>query len=324
MPDDIRLKVGLFTHFKMNRLVRRIGYEGGFKLIQLFAWAAVNRPNGDLSGMEAADIEDAVHWGGDSGKFVEVMREVGFIDGTEFAYRLHDWTEHNPWAASSEERSESSKWAALCRRYGRDGAAERMPGYAERMRSACEPHAAGTAVSENRICPVSDAVTDPVPVTDPASVSVSVSVSDSDTDPSGRVATPLALAPPPAARPRRTGDSKTGATWNAYSAAYRMRYGVDPVRNAKSSALLSQLVDRVGAEDAPQVAAYYVGHNSAYYVGRGHQLHCLVADAEKLRTEWATRRQITGAEARQVERTQQNGDVWTGLLKGRAAANVEQ
>src|SRR5699024_4101428 len=48
--------------------------------------------------------------------------------------------EHNPWAAGAKDRSESARWAALCKRYGREEAANRMPDYAARMHSACDPH----------------------------------------------------------------------------------------------------------------------------------------------------------------------------------------
>ena len=66
-----------------------------------------------------------------------------------------------------------------------------------------------------------------------------------------------------------------------------------PVRNAKVNGMLARFCSRVPADEAPHIAAYYLGHNSAYYVQRGHPADCLLADAEKLRTEWATNRQTT-------------------------------
>lgn len=89
----------------------------------------------------------------------------------------------------------------------------------------------------------------------------------------------------------------TGPTWDAYAAAYQGRYGVLPVRNATVNTQLANLVKRIGAEDAPQVAAFYVGHNSPFYVRRGHVVGALLADAEKLRTEWATNHRIDGGNA---------------------------
>lgn len=98
----------------------------------------------------------------------------------------------------------------------------------------------------------------------------------------------------------------TTPVWFGYATAYEARYGVPPVRNAKVNGQLKTLLARLGAADAPEVAAFYVGHPSAYYVTRGHSVDCLLADCEKLRTEWATGRQINAQTARQQERTAAN------------------
>jgi hypothetical protein len=99
---------------------------------------------------------------------------------------------------------------------------------------------------------------------------------------------------------------KSSDTWKSYSAAYGRRYAVDPVRNAKVNAQLAQFVDRVGAAEAPEIAAFFVNHPSAYYGTRGHSIACLLADAEKLRTEWATNRTINGTTQRRQEATAAN------------------
>lgn len=104
-------------------------------------------------------------------------------------------------------------------------------------------------------------------------------------------------------------------TWAAYSAAYRGRYGVDPVRNAQVNAQLAMLVKKLGAEEAPAVAAFYVGHQAQFYVAKGHAVGPLVADAEKLRTEWATGRQVTSTQARQADRSQATFNAFAPLLE---------
>jgi uncharacterized protein YdaU (DUF1376 family) len=103
------------------------------------------------------------------------------------------------------------------------------------------------------------------------------------------------------------------AVWDAYATEYANRYGVAPVRNAKSNALCKQLVARLGA-DAPQVAAFFVRHSKQFYVLKGHQLTALIGDAETLRTEWATGRRVTATSARQADRTQSTGDVFAALI----------
>ena len=101
------------------------------------------------------------------------------------------------------------------------------------------------------------------------------------------------------ASPRVTG--KSVATWDAYASAYACRYGVMPVRNQTVNSCLSRLVDRLGAEDAPHVAAFYVTHNAQWYVSKMHPVNLLLADAEKLRTEWATGTKMTSVAVKNAE-----------------------
>lgn len=114
------------------------------------------------------------------------------------------------------------------------------------------------------------------------------------------------------------------AVWGAYSAAYKSRYGVEPIRNATINAQVKQLVRRLGHDDAPSVAAFYVGHNGRYYVEKLHPIGACLTDAEKLRTEWATGRRMSGGKAREIERIQDNRDTFAAAaeaLKNRGRGN---
>lgn len=95
--------------------------------------------------------------------------------------------------------------------------------------------------------------------------------------------------------------AKSAATWEAYAGAYRRRYGVEPVRNSKTNAQLCQLVDRLGAEEAPSVAEFFLAHNKPLYVSARHPTNLLVQDAEGLRTQWATGVKATTTEAKSAE-----------------------
>jgi hypothetical protein len=114
---------------------------------------------------------------------------------------------------------------------------------------------------------------------------------------------------------RAAPTAATAGAWNSYSTAYRERYGVDPVRNARVNGQVAQFVARVGAEDAPAVAAFYVAHPDAFYVRRGHPVGSLLADAEKLRTEWATGRTVTATRARQVDRAATTHDIVEEIIR---------
>jgi len=111
-------------------------------------------------------------------------------------------------------------------------------------------------------------------------------------------------------------------TWAAYRMAYRLRHGVDPVRNAKVNTNVRDLVKRLGREEAPQVAGWFVGVNEQYAVKRMHDLGVLLAGAEAYRTQWATGRQVTATSAQHTDQTQSNlsaaDEAKAILAKGRA------
>jgi hypothetical protein len=111
-------------------------------------------------------------------------------------------------------------------------------------------------------------------------------------------------------KPKPRKKAKSTETWNAYSTAYTNRYGEPPPRNAKQNSLCCQLVDRLGATEAPQVAAYYLNSRNQYHVQRGHSLQALVGDCESLRTAWKTGNQITQTQAREDDRLHATGAGW--------------
>lgn len=101
--------------------------------------------------------------------------------------------------------------------------------------------------------------------------------------------------------------------WSSYSTAYFDKYGTEPVRNAKVNSQVSQLGQRLG-EDAPHVAGWFLSHKNGWYAQKMHSVDCLLSDAEKLRTEWATGTQMTQAMARQVDKSSGSGNVFLKLI----------
>lgn len=162
--QDARISTSLPGHHKTKKLAKRIGPVGCWHLVCLFLWAAANRSDGTLAGMTDEDVELAADWSGDDGAFVAALKTVGFLDGAEGAYAIHDWEDHNPWAAGAEARSAKSKWAALCKQHGRREAAKIMPEYAVRFDSSSQPNepskpdalpdsASGTPVADSGSAP---------------------------------------------------------------------------------------------------------------------------------------------------------------------------
>lgn len=112
MNTDIRLSIGFWQHPKTKKTARRLGLEGIRSLQVLWAWAAINRPEGNLSGMDWEDVELAADWQGEERKFFDTCLGM-WIDETPDGHVLHDWQEHNPWVAEDESRRAKARLSKL-------------------------------------------------------------------------------------------------------------------------------------------------------------------------------------------------------------------
>lgn len=89
--------------------------------------------------------------------------------------------------------------------------------------------------------------------------------------------------------------------WQTYLDAYRLRYGIEPVRNAQVNAQVSNLRKKLGADDACSVVLFYLKHNDAWYLKNTHSFGLCLKDAETLRTQMLRGRAVTMTEARKGE-----------------------
>jgi hypothetical protein len=90
--------------------------------------------------------------------------------------------------------------------------------------------------------------------------------------------------------------------WSAYSLAYRLRYGIEPKRNATTSAQCSQLVKRLGVKDAIEVVRFYLSHGKSWYVQNSHAIGNCLKDAEALYTQMRTNVRVTASQANEIDR----------------------
>ena len=134
MADDARISTALPSHPKTRKLRKRLGVEGCWALVCLLLWVADNRADGNLAGLSDEDIELAADWNGKAGAFVLALAEVGFLDGSADSYLVHDWQDHNPWAASRGQRVAAARKAARVRW---DGA---CAPHADSNAESCAPH----------------------------------------------------------------------------------------------------------------------------------------------------------------------------------------
>ena len=109
MATDARIAVGLPQHPKTKKLIKRLGQPAAWNLVCLILWVAANRSDGSLDGLSVEDIELSSDWAGEDGAFVAALLDVRFLDEVGGCYVLHDWTEHNPWAAGADARNAPSQ-----------------------------------------------------------------------------------------------------------------------------------------------------------------------------------------------------------------------
>lgn len=113
MNTDIRISIGFQKHLKTKKLVKRLGEVAPLRLLALWEWTAVNRPDGNLEGLSDEDIE--LSFDCDIEGFVKALADVGFLDGDEGKRSLHDWAEHQPWVTGVQERSDYGRLNRLWR-----------------------------------------------------------------------------------------------------------------------------------------------------------------------------------------------------------------
>lgn len=136
-----------------------------------------------------------------------------------------------------------------------------------------------------------------------------------DATPPGSGCTDLCLAAEPikAHRNGKKADAEppiTNPTWEAYRGAYLAAYHVEPVRNRTVNAQLKHLIERLGQDEAPLVAAWFVGHRNEWYVRQGHSVASLLRDCEKLHTEMLAGVRLHAQDAREVDRLSANEAMW--------------
>ena len=115
MNKDIRLSIGFFNSIKTKRLQAKLGDAGIISLQKLWIYTAVHKPKGVLSGYDPDSIEMAAEWAGAEGLFVDTLLSLSFLEKTDNGYSIHDWEEHNGYAAHSDERVNRAKKGASAR-----------------------------------------------------------------------------------------------------------------------------------------------------------------------------------------------------------------
>ncbi len=109
---DYRVNTGFLSHFKTKKLRKLHGSAGVEALQAIWSFAAENRADGVLRGIDRDDLQIIVEEFCQDDNLVENLCSIGFLERDEAGtFSIHDWVEHNAFAASAPERQFSSRKA---------------------------------------------------------------------------------------------------------------------------------------------------------------------------------------------------------------------
>ena len=112
---DFRVKDDFLDHPKTKKLARILGEGSILCLLRLWGHATRNKWTGEFTNMDTDDIEIAAGWNGQPGEFLNAILNVGFLEQPGEWFQLHDWEDHNGFAAKAGERKGKAKKASAKR-----------------------------------------------------------------------------------------------------------------------------------------------------------------------------------------------------------------
>lgn len=161
---DFRVKDDFLDHPKTKKLVRLLGDRAVLCLLRLWGHATRNKWTGELTNMDTDDIEIASNWDDERGLFVQTLLKVGFLDEGQGFYILHDWEDHNGYAAKTGERKEQAQNAAAKRWEGKRANAQSANQQCSEHESVLLKDAGSNAPLP---LPLPDPLPDPEPLPEP-------------------------------------------------------------------------------------------------------------------------------------------------------------
>lgn len=105
---------GLTRHRKFLRLAHELGSVPHARGYLEMIWDVAYESGDDLIG-DAADVEIAAQWSGESGALASMLARIGFLDEDAGRYRVHDLWHHCPdYVTSRREREGERRKEKLC------------------------------------------------------------------------------------------------------------------------------------------------------------------------------------------------------------------
>jgi hypothetical protein len=107
----VRIFASYYTSRKTAHLQAIIGTDAFWVPPRMWAYAALNQPDGDMSKYPAQVLANLIGYTGDALRMHQALHEAGFLDPDG---KIHDWGEHNGYHVSYAERAKlaaEARWA---------------------------------------------------------------------------------------------------------------------------------------------------------------------------------------------------------------------
>ena len=107
----IRVMTGFYTHKKTVRLRIKLGSDAFWIPPRLWAYAAENQPDGDLSSYTSEELAELIGCPKYATSMLQALKDSGFVEESGM---IHDWGEHNGYHEKFSARAKKAadaRWA---------------------------------------------------------------------------------------------------------------------------------------------------------------------------------------------------------------------
>lgn len=107
----VRVMTGFYSHRKTAKLRSMLGDDAFWIPPRLWAYAAENQPDGDLSSYQAGELASLIGYSKDASSMLQALKDSGYMD---LDGKIHDWNEHNGYHKKFSVRAKTAadaRWA---------------------------------------------------------------------------------------------------------------------------------------------------------------------------------------------------------------------
>lgn len=130
----IRVMTGFYAHRKTAKLRALIGDDAFWVVPRLWAYAAENQPDGDMSGYSSDELSMLLACPKHAPSILEALKTSGYLDQDG---KIHDWQVHNGYHKSYSERAKKAAEARWSKKKKGKGNRKEESGDKQCLEHAC-------------------------------------------------------------------------------------------------------------------------------------------------------------------------------------------